>query len=365
VLEYLLHVDLAPHVLHVHDFQLGLVPSLLRRAGVGAEFFRGTRTVLTIHNLGYQGIYDPLVLRRAGFPEAAFHAGGPLEYWGKTNYLKAGILDADLLTTVSPRYAREIMEGPEFGHGLEGVLAGRRGDLTGILNGIDTATWDPATDPHLAAPYDARDLSGKRRNRDALLARTGLAPAAGRPVAAMVTRLVEQKGIDLVMDAFPAILERGIALAVLGQGRKLYEAFFADQARAHPGRVFFDGTFNEPLAHLLEAGADLFVMPSHYEPCGLNQMISLRYGTVPVVRRVGGLADTVVSMEEDPVRGTGFVFEPYTAAGLLDALDRALGAFRDRGGWEALQRRGMARDVSWDSAAAAYEALYRSRRAVT
>jgi starch synthase len=262
------------------------------------------------------------------------------------------------LTTVSPRYAREIVSGPEFGHGLEGVLATRAPDLTGILNGIDTVTWDPSADPYLAAPYRADDLSGKRTNREALRAATGL-PASDRTLAAMVTRLVEQKGIDLVVAAFAGLLAHGLDLVVLGTGRKDYERFFAQRAQANPGRVHYDGSFNEPLAHLIESGADVFLMPSRYEPCGLNQMISQRYGTVPVVRRVGGLVDTVLPMEDDPVQGTGFAFTPYTPEAFQAAAVRAATLHRDAPAWEALVRRAMARDFSWDRAAAAYEVLYR------
>ncbi len=360
-LEALLRADLVPDVLHVHDYQTALVPVFLRRGGVGSRFFARTATVLTIHNLGHQGVYPPGVLGRVGLDPAGFHPGGPLEFWGQVNYLKAGIIDADRVTTVSPRYAEEIRT-PEFGWGLEGVLTGRGADVTGILNGIDTGTWDPAADPLLETRFDAETLEGKAENRRALLARLGLPLHPERPVVGMITRLVEQKGIDLVVSAAERLLERDLSLVVLGSGRPAYEDFFRSLAADRPDRVSYSHDFDDPLAHAIEGGADIFLMPSRYEPCGLNQMMSLRYGTVPVVHRVGGLADTVRSVEDDEERGTGFVFEQHTPEELLGALDRALAAWQDRPRWAALQRRGMAEDFSWDRSADRYEAVYREAR---
>jgi starch synthase len=361
-LEILLRADLPPDVLHVHDYQAALVPVLLRRGGVAPRFFRGAATMLTIHNMGHQGVYPPDVLGRIGLDPAGFHPGGPLEFWGQVNYLKAGILDADRITTVSPHYAEEIRT-PEFGWGLEGVLAGRGEDVSGIVNGIDTATWDPATDALLAAPYDADRLEEKARNKRWLLERLGLLVDPGCPVVGMISRLVEQKGIDLVIEAADRLLARDLTLVVLGSGRPAYEDFFRSLAAAHPDRVSYSHDFDDPLAHAIEGGADIFLMPSRYEPCGLNQMMSLRYGTVPVVRRVGGLADTVRPVEEDPVHGTGFAFDGYTPEDMLAAVDRALAAWTDRSRWTELQRRGMAEDVSWDRSADRYEAVYREARA--
>ncbi len=359
-LEILLRVDLRPDVLHLHDFQTALAASLVRRAKVGERLLGPSALVLTVHNIGHQGIYDPSVLDRLGLDGDGRLPGGPLEFWGQVNYLKAGIEDADAVTTVSPRYAEEIQDGYEYGRGLEGVLAARGGGVIGILNGIDTATWDPAADPFLARRYDARSLEGKAANKRILLERTALPPAGDRPVVGMITRLVEQKGIDLVMAAGDRLLDLDVDLVVLGSGQPEYEAFFREWAARRPDRVFHSARFDDPLAHLIEAGADIFLMPSRYEPCGLNQMMSLRYGTVPVVRRVGGLADTVVPADEEPERGTGFVFDEYSAEAMLEALDRALAARRDPVRWEGIVRRGMGQDFSWDRSARRYEELYRS-----
>ncbi len=357
-LELLLRIDLRPDLLHVHDFQTGLIPSMLRRRALGTPYFDRTATVLTIHNLGYQGIYDPEVLDRVGLDGRGRGPGDALEFWGKVNYLKAAIMDADAVTTVSPRYAEEIRTRPEFAEGLQGVLSARGNGLTGILNGIDVVTWDPARDPHLPLRYDRDRLEAKAASKKALLARTGLAPRLDRPLVGMVTRLVEQKGIELLLAAAPRLLEMDLALVVLGSGRPAYEQEMRRLAAAHPDRVYYGSDFDDPLAHLIEAGADMFLMPSRYEPCGLNQMMSLRYGTVPVVHRVGGLADTVRAVEDDPENGLGFVFDGYTPEAMTAALGRALAAYADPVRWRAMQRRGMAEDFTWDRSALRYESVY-------
>jgi starch synthase len=267
------------------------------------------------------------------------------------NFLKAGIVESDLVTTVSPRYAREITEGPEFGHGLEGVLKGRGDTLVGILNGIDTDRWNPATDPHLPAHYDERDISGKRKNKAALLARTGLDGDLDRPVIGIVSRLVMQKGVDLVLQAVPRLVQEGFALVVLGSGDALFESQFRAVASRRKDAVFYESSFDEPLAHAIQAGSDLFLMPSRYEPCGLSQMIAMRYGTVPVVRRVGGLADTVFDVEDPRGEGNGFIFEPFDLDALLGACMRALRLYREPENWRALMRRGMRAEFSWEEPA--------------
>jgi starch synthase len=358
VLELLLRVDLHPDVLHAHDFQTALLPTLLKRQTLGTPFFERVASVLTIHNLGYQGIYDPSVLDRVGLNGHARNPGEALEFWGKVNFLKAGIVDADLVTTVSPRYAEEIRTRPEFAEGLQGVLASRGSSLAGILNGIDTKVWDPANDPFLPVRYDRDRLEAKLESKRALLERAGLGAHPELPVVGMVTRLVEQKGIDLLLASAGRLLEEKLLLVVLGSGRRPFEDALRRLAAAHPGRVFYEGQFDDPLAHLIEAGADIFLMPSRYEPCGLNQMMSLRYGTVPVVHRVGGLADTVRALEDDPAHGLGFVFDAYTTEALVAAVGRALGAFRDRARWREIQRRGMAEDFTWGRSASRYEAAY-------
>jgi len=345
--------NLKPDVLHAHDWQTALVPFLMRHVFGGF-----VDTVLTLHNLGYQGLFPRAQLPDLGVGEPHFHPGA-LEYWGQINLLKGGLVSANALTTVSPRYAQEITT-PALGHGLDGVLAARGGALHGILNGIDPDQWDPRHDPHLAAAFGPDDVTGKARCRDDLAARMGLgALPPGRALLGIVSRFADQKGFDLLFQALPALLERDVALVALGTGEPAYEQGFEALARAHPERVAVRVAFDEALAHQIEGGADLFLMPSRYEPCGLNQMYSMRYGTVPVVHETGGLADTVPDADRDPA-GTGFSFAPPDAGALLDAVDRALLAFSDPTRWRTLQIRGMTRDFSWASAARSYLDLYRA-----
>jgi starch synthase len=342
-------------VLHAHDQQAAWAPCFLRTHEARAAVFRDTATVFTIHNLGYQGIYDPWVLGLAGFP-TQLHAPSPFEFWGRVNYMKVGLAFADLLSTVSPRYAQEIQQDDEYGFGLEGVLRQRAEHLRGILNGIDDAVWDPARDPHLPRPYDREHLEAKQASHAALAAECGFAPE--RPVVGMVTRLVDQKGLDLVEQAGEALLETCASLVVLGYGQPRYEEWLEDLMRAWPHRVHFRARQDERFAHLIEGGADLFLMPSRYEPCGLNQMYSLRYGTAPVVRETGGLADTVEEFDIGSRRGTGFLFGPYEAEAMVTALKRALAIQKQADLWRALQLNGMARDFSWRASADGYDRFY-------
>jgi starch synthase len=358
VLELLARMGTAPDILHVHDNHTALIPSLIRRAGVGDGFFASTGTVLTIHNAGYQGIYDLAGLAGLGLDEGLFESGGPLEFRGRVNLLKAGIVDADVVTTVSPEYAREITNDQEFGCGLETVIRARNDGVLGILNGIDTRVWNSAHDRHLVTPYDSDDLRGKLENKRALLVRTGSDMNLERPVVGMVSRLTRQKGVDLVLEAFESILTRGVSLVVLGSGNPRFEEAFSSLGRSHRGRFYYSSGFDDGLAHLIQGGADIFLMPSRYEPCGLTQMIAMGYGTVPVVRRVGGVVDTVRPADDPESSGTGFLFEPYRADALLEALDRALTALRDRPRWEAIMRQGMSEDFSWQRAVDKYETVF-------
>ena len=337
-------------VVHLNDWQTGLAAlELARTRGLRPGF---TRCVMTIHNLGYQGLFDARVVEELGLGWDSFTPDG-LEFWGRANFLKAGIAFADRITTVSPTYAREI-QTYEQGFGLDGLLRARSDRLHGILNGVDTAEWNPAADPHLPARYTAEDLSGKAMCREKLCRELGV-EASGRMLVGMVSRIAGQKGFDILLEAIDRLLARDVSLAILGSGEPaLVEALQAARAR-WPGRIGLKVGFDEGFAHRIEAGADAFLMPSRYEPCGLNQMYSLRYGTVPIVRRTGGLADTV---EESP-HGTGFLIPSHHAVELLAAVDRALEVFADPERWRALQRRGMAEDHSWDRAAAEYEAVYR------
>ncbi|MBM3775265.1 MAG: glycogen synthase GlgA [Acidobacteria bacterium] len=339
-----------PHVLHCHDWQAALAPVYLATSFARDPTVLAVRTLLTIHNLGYQGLFPVAALAELGLDSGLFHPGG-LEFYGSLNVLKGGILFTDALSTVSRRYASEILT-PEYGFGLDGVLRTRGSALTGILNGIDYGLWNPETDPYIAAHYSADDLSGKAVCKRDLIAEFGLPAAAlERPLIGMVTRLAAQKGVDLVLDAAGRLVAEELSLLVLGTGDALFEEGFRDLARRHPSKIGVRIGFEEPLAHRLEAGSDLFLMPSRYEPCGLNQIYSLRYGAVPVVRATGGLDDTI---GED----TGFKFAEASSEALLAAVETACRRFQDRAGWAAMMRRGMQRDFSWSAPAAEYAALY-------
>ncbi len=347
-------------VVHAHDHQAGLAPAFLKTIYSEDSLLKNVASLFSIHNLGYQGIFERDVLGLAGFPPDSFFPLSPFEFWGKVNFMKTGILFADLVATVSERYAQEIQWTEEFGYGLEGVLRERQRDLIGIPNGIDVNAWDPRHDPYVPHPYSADDPAPKARNKAELMARLALPPErAARPLAAIVSRLVDQKGIDLVASAMPGLLARDLSLVLLGTGQKKYEDLFRDLARRHPDRVAVRIAFDEPLAHLIEAGADLFLMPSRYEPCGLNQMYSLRYGTVPVVRATGGLADTVAEYDPATGQGNGFVFTGYSAAEFLAAVDRALAALADPETRRRLLVNGMTADHSWEHSARRYVEAYR------
>jgi starch synthase len=345
-----------PDLIHCHDWQTSLVPALVRTAA--APHLAAVPTVLTIHNLGYQGIFPPDVWPLLGLDRRYF-VPSHLEFHGQVNFLKAGLVFADALTTVSPRYAEEI-QTPEHGHGLDGVLRERRGILHGIVNGIDTTRWDPRRDPHLAAPFDIEDLTGKATCKAALQRAWGLPIAPRVPLFGMVTRLAEQKGLDLVAAALPDLLAQNLQIVILGRGDEHYERWLQEAGQRDPARLAVRLAFDEALSHQVEAGADAFLMPSRYEPCGLNQLYSLRYGTVPVVRATGGLDDTIDDVDDVPDHGTGFKFRDYTAAALTAAVHRVLARYADPSGWQRIMREGMRRDHSWARAAGGYLDLYRA-----
>jgi starch synthase len=333
-----------PDVIHCNDWPSALAPTYLR-----LERTRRARSLLTIHNLAFQGNFDAGLMERLRLPGSLFGIDG-VEFHGKLSFLKAGIVHADALNTVSPSYAREI-QTPELGCGLEGLLRSRSADLTGILNGIDISAWDPASDPLIPQAYDAGTLERKARNKEALQRRMGLQVDANVPLFGSVGRLTHQKGSDVLLAAADPLAALG-QLAVLGKGERQHESALRLLALRHPGRVAAQVGFDEGLAHLIEAGADVFLMPSRYEPCGLNQIYSQRYGTPPVARSTGGLADTV----QDGV--TGFLFERLDPHALLEAAGRAVSVWRDRARWKEMQRAAMARDFSWEAAARRYADLY-------
>ncbi|HEV8097107.1 MAG TPA: glycogen synthase GlgA [Burkholderiales bacterium] len=343
-----------PQILHANDWQTALAGGYLAYSKEPAAAF-----VQTIHNLAFQGIFAPSVMQDLAIPTAAFSIDG-LEFHGKVSFLKAGIAYASAITTVSPTYAREI-QTPEFGAGLDGLLRARSAHLVGILNGIDYTTWNPATDAHLACRYSMDDLRGKSVNKAALQRALGLPEIAEIPLLGMVGRLVEQKGIDLLIEAAEPIVRCPAQLVVLGVGpRHLVEGVNA-LAQQHPREIAVRTAFDEALAHQVEAGADVYLMPSRFEPCGLNQLYSMRYGTPPVVRRTGGLADSVVDPSDEKPGGataTGFLFDRPAADALLAAVRRAIEAFREPLTWLKLQQNGMARDFGWDASASRYVDVY-------
>jgi starch synthase len=358
VLEWLNRQPWRPDVLHCNDWQTALIPVLAT-----AEAPRLVPTLLTIHNLAYQGLFPPEQYQVTGLPPSLFTPRG-LEFWSKVNVLKGGLIFSDILNTVSETYAQEI-QTELYGAGLDGVLRDRSDDLFGILNGVDYGSWDPATDPLIPATYTLDDLSGKRACKKHLQ-RAFRLPVGDVPLIGMVTRLADQKGLDLVIEVIEEILRTGTQFVVLGTGEPKYHELFEGLSIRHPRQVGVRLGFDNPLAHQIEAGADMFLMPSRYEPSGLNQLYSLRYGTVPIVRRTGGLADSIVDLTPKTLAdGTanGFVFDEYTGQALLEAIRRALRAFGDRATWGRLQEAGMRADFSWARSARKYLELYERAKA--
>jgi starch synthase len=342
-----------PDIVHCNDWQTGLIPALLQdEPGRPA-------TVFTIHNLAYQGLFPFECFKKLGLP-TRFQSHESLEFYEQLSFIKGGLVYADRVNTVSPNYALEI-QGEEFGCGMEGLLNQRADRLSGILNGIDEDSWNPSADPLIPFPYDADKLAGKAGDKAALQKRFRLEQNAGIPVLALVGRLVQQKGIDLVIGALPGLLDTPLQLVVLGSGEKKYEQLLKQWERLYPERIALNLGYDEPLAHLIEAGADMFLMPSRFEPCGLNQMYSQRYGAIPIVRSVGGLADTVEDIDAENLiaaTASGVVFQKASAAALLEAIKRALALHRNKSLWKQVQTTGMKKDFSWRHSAQQYEALY-------
>ena len=347
-----------PDVVHAHDHQAAALPAWLGSRLTGDPFYGGVGSVFTIHNLGYQGVFPASILPMLEIGPEQFFPMSPWEFYGDVNLMKAAIQHADMVTTVSQRYAEEIST-PQHGMKLDGVLRDRSDRLVGILNGVDYSQWDPSVDRLIPHSFRADDLSGKVRNRDELRRRFGLPSPRGRtPIIGIVSRLADQKGFDLVAAAMGALMTMDLQLVVLGTGQEKYHRMFEAVAHRHPDRIGVQLAFDNVTAHLIEAGADMFLMPSRYEPCGLNQMYSLRYGTLPIVRATGGLVDTVRDADADPEQGTGFSFDAYDPGALLDAVRRALEAFAKRDRWLDLIRRAMAQDHSWKRAARSYLDVY-------
>jgi starch synthase len=346
-------------VIHVHDWQAALLPVYLRV--LYPE--RREKTLLTIHNIAYQGLFSPEILPDIGLPSSVFTIDG-LEFYGNVNYLKGGIVSADEVNTVSPTYAREI-QTEEYSFGLHGILTKRREHLTGILNGIDYSYWDPSADGALPHMYSPSLLAGKAQDKKSLLKATGLATEPDRPLFVIVSRLVAQKGLDLILDAFDQMMSLPLNLMVLGTGDTEIENALVARAAAYPGRFVFSQKFDEGLAHRMYAGSDFFLMPSRFEPCGLSQMIALRYGSIPVVRRTGGLKDTVQDIHPRTGTGNGISFDDATPSEFLDAVRRAVRLYTDGDAFRRIQAIGMACDFSWQASAREYLALYHSMEATS
>ena len=341
-----------PDLVHCNDWQSGLIPVWL------ADLPGAPATVFTIHNIAYQGLFDHDTFRSLGLPDSLWH-WERLEFHDRLSFIKGGLGYSDRITTVSPGYAKEI-QTPAFGYGLEGLLGHRRQDLHGILNGIDTTVWNPATDPLIAEPFQSGEWHKKARCRQALLRESGL-DDDDAPLIGFIGRLVEQKGIDWLLEVMPGWLGRGCRFVILGSGEQRYEEPLKKLAQDWPGKLSLTLGYDEGLSHRITAGCDAFMMPSRFEPCGLNQLYSLRYGTVPVVHRVGGLADTVLDPgDSTPDQANGFSFSKPGPAGLDEALGRAMATFADKPAWQRLQANGMARDFSWTRSAREYQMLYQS-----
>jgi starch synthase len=352
------HLRFAPDILHCNDWQTALMPMFLKAFYPKDPLFARTRSLLTIHNLNYQGMFGAGVLPDLNLVGQSHRLHQDQLKEGRINFLLHGILYADGVSTVSPTYAREI-QAPEHGVGLDPFLRARSSTVIGILNGVDYDEWSPERDRHIPHRYDAQDLSGKELDKQALLARLGLPYQPGVPVLGIVSRLASQKGFKLVDEVMPGLLLRhGFQLVVLGSGEPALVDVFHRLQKQFPRQVCFYKGFSEPLAHLIEAGSDMFLMPSRYEPCGLNQMYSLRYGTPPIVHKTGGLADTVERWNPRAGTGTGFLFERHDAAGLTWAIESALAAYLDKPGWRRLQQNGMAKDFSWTAQRKVYEMVY-------
>jgi starch synthase len=357
-LESLKILGWCPDVIHCNDWQTSLIPAYLRTIYDGDEFFRSVATLLTIHNIGYQGMFPADKFPSTGLPASLFSMEG-LEFFGKVNLLKAGIVFSDIINTVSRTYKEEI-QTREYGAGLHGLLQKRDADLYGVLNGIDYAVWNPALDPHIAANYDLTDMSGKAECKRFLQKKFDL-PRIDCPVFGVVSRLDKQKGLDLIGDIIERFLEMDVQFVLLGKGDPKYHTLFEEIRRKYPQKTGITLGFDDPLAHQIEAGADLFLMPSRYEPCGLNQLYSLKYGTVPVVRRTGGLADSIQDVTPTTIatgEGTGFVFVEPTAEALFEAIERAVQTYQDFETWQKIQTNGMKKDFSWHAATKEYIKIY-------
>jgi len=356
VLELIKSIGFQPDIVHCHDWQTSLIPVYMKSHYKSDPVLRRAKSVFTIHNLAYQGVFPKETMEVSGLPTELFAMRG-LEYYGKMNFMKGGIVFSDIITTVSEKYAQEI-QTPEYGYGMEGVLGERRGDIFGILNGVDYTSWNPRTDPHIAAKYSSKDLSGKKKCKEELKKVFDLKGANEFPIIGIISRLAGQKGFDILAEALKDLMILDLCLVILGTGEAKYEKQFAALGKKYPGRLGVKIAFDNVLAHKIEAGSDMFLMPSKYEPCGLNQMYSLKYGTIPIVRATGGLNDTIQRFDPKTGEGNGFKFSAYSSQALLEETQRAINVFQDKKTWIALVKTAMRMDFSWKKSAQKYDEIY-------
>jgi len=359
VLEVLKKMGWQPDIIHCNDWTTGLVPAYLKTVYRDDPFYRDTKTVFTIHNMAYQGTFPKSSFPKTCLPPELLSEKG-LEAHGKMNLLKSGLVFSDAITTVSEKYAEEIRTSDEYGCGLQDIADKRKSDLTGIINGIDYNVWNPTVDELIPHRYDFRTIELKKENKKALLDRMGLPLKDGIPLIGIISRLADQKGFDLISESLDAIMKMNLQMVVLGTGERKYHDMLGKAAKKYPAKIGVELSFNEKLAHLIEAGSDMFLMPSLYEPCGLNQLYSLKYGTVPIVRATGGLDDTIEDYHPSSGNGTGFKFNRYESAEMLKAIQRAVQTFADEATWKKIIKHGMSKDFSWESSARKYIRLYRS-----
>ena len=367
VIETLQRLQWSPDVIHCNDWQTGLLPLFIKDNYNWDRFFDQTATLFTIHNIGYQGLFSKSVLYGAEIRENLFYPGGPVEQNGAVSFMRAGISFSDIINTVSNTYAHEILTS-EYGAGMEPALWNRKDDLYGILNGVDYNVWNPETDKHLPYHYTANDLSGKFLNKSSLLKHFGMQPDENVPLIGIVSRMVLQKGFDIFAESIDDLIKLNAQWIVLGSGEDKFESLFRSLSNQFPGKVGAYIGYNNELSHLIEAGADMFLMPSRYEPCGLNQIYSLKYGTVPIVRKTGGLADTVKDWDEQNhfgfKDGNGFSFHDYSGLALFKSVERAVNTFKHKNIWKKIQMNGMRLDFSWTRSAEKYIELYKIAKAM-
>jgi len=358
ILNFCQRSGFSPDIIHHHEWQTGLIPAYLKSASQNDPFYSQTAAVFTIHNIAYQGLFKKEKFWLTGLPTEMYNPEG-IEFWERINFMKAGIVYADAVNTVSKKYSEEI-QTPEYGYGLEGILRKRKESLFGILNGVDYEDWDPSHDPHLIARYDLKNISGKRECKKDLLKEFHLPPSLeNAPLFAMISRLADQKGFDLLMEILQPLFALDIGFVLLGTGEQKYHDLFTQVAQKYPEKAGIRIAYDDRLAHKIEGGADFFLMPSKYEPCGLNQIYSLKYGTIPVVRATGGLDDTILHYDPASKKGNGFKFTRYDAKEFLNTIKGAIGFYSQPGHWKQLLQNAMTADFSWKRSAEAYLQLYR------